>query len=100
MSDNRIIAISKSKRTLASPEIRMLANARLNGVRCYLFVRKNLKDKDDGTEFYFLGEIHPTGEFQEIVMADGVTSAVEIAYELENPVKGDIYEFLTSRLDD
>ena len=100
VSDNRIIAISKSKRTLASPEIRMLANARLNGVRCYLFVRKNLKDKDDGTEFYFLGEIHPTGEFQEIVMADGVTSAVEIAYELENPVKGDIYEFLTSRLDD
>ena len=63
-------------------------------------MRKNLKDKDDGTEFYFLGEIHPTGEFQEIVMADGVTSAVEIAYELETPVKGDIYEFLTSRLDD
>lgn len=47
-----------------------------------------------------IGEIHPTGEFKEIAMADGVTSAVEIAYELENPVKGDIYEFLTSRLDD
>lgn len=100
ISDNRIIAISKSKRSLTSPEIQMLGNARLNGVRCYLFVRKNLKDKDDGTEFYFLGEIHPTGEFKEITMADGVTSAVEIAYELENPVKGDIYEFLTSRLDD
>lgn len=100
ISDNRIIAISKSKRSLVSPEIQMLRNARLNGVRCYLFVRKNLKDKDDGTEFYFLGEIHPTGEFKEITMADGVTSAVEIAYELENPVKGDIYEFLTSRLDD
>lgn len=100
ISDNRIIAISKSKRSLTSPEIQMLRNARLNGVRCYLFVRKNLKDKDDGTEFYFLGEIHPTGEFKEIAMADGVTSAVEIAYELENPVKGDIYEFLTSRLDD
>ena len=99
VSDNRIIAISKSKRTLTSPEIQMLRNAHLNGVRCYLFVRKNLKDKDDGTEFYFLGEIHPTGEFQEITMADGITSAVEIAYELENPVKGDIYDFLTSRFD-
>lgn len=100
LSDNRIVAISKSKRSLASPEIKMLRNARDNGIRCFLFVRKNLKDKDDGTEFYFLGEIHPTGEFQEIVMADGVTSAVEITYELEDPVKGDIYEFLTSRFDD
>ena len=78
----------------------MQGNARLNGVRCYLFVRKNLKDKDDGTEFYFLGEIHPTGEFKGITMANGATSAVEIAYELENPAKGDMYEFLTNRLDD
>lgn len=100
ISDNRIIAISKSKRTLTSPDIEMLRNAHINGVRCYLFVRKNVNDKDDGTEFYFLGEIHPTGDFQEITMADGVTRAVEITYELEDPVKGDIFDYLTSRFDE
>lgn len=100
VSERRIIAISKSKRTLLSPEINMLANAESNGVRCFLFLRKNKEDKDDGTEFYFLGEIHPIGRFSEITLADGKTKAVEITYDLESPVRADLYEYFLSNLDE
>ena len=96
INDREIIAISKSKRSLSSPEIINLKNAEENGMRCYLFVRKNTKDKDDGTEFYFLGEMHPTGEFRQFVMKDSTANAVEITYELENPVRPDLYDYLLS----
>lgn len=100
ISENRLIAISKSNRNIQSPEIRMLANSKTNGVRCYLFMRKNKDDADQGKEFYFLGEIYPTGEFKQIVLADGKTNAVEIAYELDTPVRADLYDYLTTNLDE
>lgn len=99
LSESRIIAISKSRRTLFSPEIEKLRNARENGMRCFLFVRKNKNDKNESIEFYFLGEMRPTGSFGEITMQDGTTSAVEIEYELDTPVRGDLYDYLTSNLD-
>ena len=99
VTDRKIIAISKSNRTIESPEIKRLGNERQNGMRCYLFIRKNKNDKDNGKEFYFLGKMHPTGEFKEIVMEDGKTSAVEITYALEQPVRADLYDYLLSNLD-
>ena len=99
VSDRKIIGISKSKRTLSSPEIGKLADADRNGMRCFLFLRKNKKDKDDGIEFYFLGEIHPTGEFKQVTMEDGSTSAVEITYDLETPVRADLYDYFLSNFD-
>lgn len=99
VTDRKIIAISKSNRTIESPEIKRLGNEKQNGMRCYLFIRKNKNDKDNGKEFYFLGRMHPTGEFKEIVMEDGKTSAVEITYALEQPVRTDLYDYLLSSLD-
>lgn len=99
VTDRKIIAISKSNRTIESPEIKRLSNEKQNGMRCYLFVRKNKNDKDSGKEFYFLGRMHPTGEFKEIVMEDEKTSAVEITYALEQPVRADLYDYLLSSLD-
>ena len=96
VSDRSIICISKSKRTLESPEIRRLAQADEVGMRCFLYLRKNKNDKDNSTEFYFLGEMHPTGTFEQIVMADGKTNAVEILYELEEPVRPDLYDYFLS----
>lgn len=98
-SDRDLVAISKSKRNLKSPEIAKLANTRENGMRCFLFVRKNKEDKDDGTEFYFLGEMHPTGYFHQFVMKGTTASAVEIGYRLETPVRADLYDYFTSDLD-
>ena len=99
VSDRELIAISKSNRTLASPEIASLRGAPGNGMRCFLFVRKNKEDKDDGTEFYFLGEMFPTGGFRQIVMQGTTTSAVEIGYRLETPVRADLYDYFLSDLD-
>ena len=100
INDRKIICISKSKRTLSSPEMISLSNAENNGMRCFLFLRKNKNDKDDGTEFYFLGEMHPSGEFEQIKMADGKTNAVEIYYDLENPVRPDLYDYFLSSFEE
>nr|MCR5582573.1 DUF3427 domain-containing protein [Eggerthellaceae bacterium] len=99
VSDREFIAISKSNRNLSSPEINNLRNAESNGMRCFLFIRKNKEDKDESTEFYFLGEMHPTGKFKQIVMQGTTTTAVEIWYRLETPVKADLYDYFLSDLD-
>ena len=100
VSDRRLIAISKSNRSLRSNESTRLAEADSNGMKCYLFMRKNKNDKDNGKEFYFLGEMRPTGEFTQIVMEDGKTSAVEIVYNLEEPVRPDLYDYFLSDFED
>ena len=99
ISRTRFIAISKSRRTLESPEIKRLMNWRENEIRVYLFVRKNKDDGDGAKEFYFLGQMHPTGEFEQVVMGDGKTSAVEITYELDQPVRADLYDYPLSSFD-
>ncbi len=92
-SDRELVAISKSKRSLTSPEIVRLAHAESNGMRCFLFVRK---DKDKDSEFYFLGEMHPTGQFEQFTMKNSTATAVEITYRLEEPVRTDLYDFFLS----
>ena len=100
VSNTCLIALSKSGRKLESPDIQRLKAAQSNGMKAYLFVRKNKDDKDGGKEFYFLGEIHPTGEFQPIIMPSTNKSAVEITYRLDTPVKRSLFAYLTSNLDD
>lgn len=96
VSPSKLIAISKGKRTLRSPEIQHLQAWPGNGMKTYLFMRKN-KDDKGGKEFYFLGEMHPTGEFEAIKTKSG-DNTVEIEYELNTPVRQDIYEFMLSDL--
>jgi superfamily II DNA or RNA helicase/HKD family nuclease len=93
LSDRELVAISKNKRSLTSPEIMRLKNAESNGMRCFLFVRK---DKDKDSEFYFLGEMHPTGQFEQFTMRNSTATAVEITYHLEEPVRPDLYDFFLS----
>lgn len=96
VSPSKLIAISKGNRTLNSPEILRLQAWPENGLKTYLFMRKN-KDDKGGKEFYFLGEMHPTGEF-EAIKTKSNDNAVEIEYELNTPVRQDIYEFMLSDL--
>lgn len=99
LSERRLVAISKQSRKLTSPEITRLQDWPNSGIRPYLFVRKNKNDKVGGKEFYFLGEIRPTGEFEQIVMPGTTKTAVEIGYELRDPVRHDLYEYLTSNFE-
>lgn len=95
LSPSRLVAISKQPRHLDSPEIVRLRGIAENHMRVFLFVRKN-KDDAESKEFYFLGEMRPTGEYEEIVMANTDKPAVEIGYELDTPVPDELFDYLTS----
>ena len=99
LSDRELVAISKQLRYLNSPEIQRLMSWPGNGMKTYLFMRKN-KNDEGSKEFYFLGEMYPTGEFNPIVMTGANKKAVEITYRLDCPVRHDIYEFMTSDLNE
>lgn len=89
---SRLIAISKSRRTLTSNDVTTALNSEQLGVRMDLFVRKN-KDDEESKEFYYLGEIRPSGETN-LINLHG-TSAVEITYNLQTPVESNLYEYIT-----
>ena len=87
-------AISKNKRSFSSDDVQTAFNADALGVSMHLFMRKN-KDDEESKEFYYLGPIHSTGRerAKEIFMANG-TMAVELEYQLEVPVRDDIYDYI------
>ena len=98
VSESELIAISKQPRYLTSPEIVNLKEWPGNGMKVYLFMRKNKNDKGGSKEFYFLGGMAPTGKFAPIVMPGVNMSAVEITYRLNTPVRPDLYAFMTADL--
>lgn len=94
-SAKRIISISKNERTKESNDVKQFLNSDNNFTKVYLFVRKN-KDDVGAKEFYFLGQMHPTGFAEEIIMKNVNTTAVELGWELETPVEDSLYEYITN----
>lgn len=93
LSPNRLIAISKQGRTLASEDVQNFLHAEERGIRVELFVRKN-KDDKISKEFYYLGWMKATGYAKEFIMSNTDKTAVEIEWELDTPVRDDIYEYI------
>ena len=94
-SPNRLIAISKQSRTKNSEDVQNFLHARERGIDVELFVRKN-KDDRISKEFYYLGRMAATGRADEFIMANTDKTAVEIEWELDTPVREDIYEYLVN----
>lgn len=94
ISPKKLIAISKSGRNLASEDVYTALHAQELGVDMELFVRKN-KDDKISKEFYYLGRIHATGKAHEFTMPNTSKKAVEIEYELETPIREDLYDYIT-----
>ncbi len=92
-SSNKLIAISKSGRTILSEDVQNFINAKERGIKVELFVRKN-KDDKISKEFYYLGRMNATGNVKEFIMPNTNKSAVEIEWILETPVREDIYEYI------
>ena len=92
-SSNKLIAISKSGRTIESEDVQNFINAKEKGIKVELFVRKN-KDDKISKEFYYLGRMNATGNVKEFVMPNTNKSAVEIEWILETPVREDLYEYI------
>ena len=94
-SYNRLIAISKSGRSIESEDVQNFLNAKERGIDVQLFVRKN-KDDKISKEFYYLGRMTSTGKVKEFTMPNTDKTAVEIEWALDTPVREDIYEYLVN----
>lgn len=95
VTNDRLIAISKSKRTRESDDVQNFLYAKERGIDVELFVRKN-KDDKISKEFYYLGRMTATGNTKEFIMPNTTTSAVEIEWVLDVPVRNDIYEYIVN----
>ena len=92
---NRLIAISKSGRSLQSEDVQNFLKAKERGIRVELFVRKN-KDDKISKEFYYLGHMTASGNTKEFTMPNTQKTAVEIEWILDVPVREDIYEYIVN----
>ena len=92
---NRLIAISKSGRSIDSEDVQNFINAKERGIDVQLFVRKN-KDDKISKEFYYLGRMTATGKVKQFVMPNTDKTAVEIEWVLDTPVREDIYEYIVN----
>jgi len=92
---NRLIAISKSGRSVQSEDVQNFIHAKERGIDVELFIRKN-KDDKISKEFYYLGRMCATGKTNEIVMPNTNKTAVEIEWILDTPVREDIYEYIVN----
>lgn len=90
--------MSKSKRTLNSPDVKAIANS--NGeMRFPLFIKKS---NDEGTEFYYMGELDPLSDsFEQTTMKSGNSdevSVVKVKFKVTPSVEEDIFEYITGTL--
>lgn len=92
---DRLIAISKSGRSLQSEDVQNFLKAKERGIQVELFVRKN-KDDKISKEFYYLGHMTASGNTREFTMTNTKKTAVEIEWILDTPVREDIYEYIVN----
>ncbi|RYY54706.1 MAG: DUF3427 domain-containing protein [Chitinophagaceae bacterium] len=94
LNRNEFQWMSKSNRTLNSPEIQVL-KSNIN-MRICLFVKKENKKEE---EHYYLGDIVPDGEsFAQTYMPgdEGASiPVVSIKFKLERPVREELYDYIT-----
>jgi superfamily II DNA or RNA helicase len=99
--------MSKSKRNLKSPDVVAIRNSHNNsndlfgsneatGMRIPLFIKKS---NDEGTDFYFMGDVKPIDDsFEETHLKDDKgkkVSVVKLVFKLDRAVDDNIYEYIT-----
>ncbi len=94
LSDRLLQYYSKRKRTLNSPEIiQFKTNA---GLRIPLFIKKN---DDEGTEFYYMGDITPKQDsYEELKTKDNI-NVVKMCFHLKHAVNNSFMKYLDSTVD-
>ena len=83
--------MSKSGRTLLSPDVSRIINQKKNGIQILLFVKK---DDNEGTDFYFLGSMSTTEKIHEMTMKNTNKSVVNIEFAMETNVPQNLYDYL------
>lgn len=81
---------SRSNRKLSSNEIKNVINSK----RILLFVKK---EDAEGTDFYYLGDASIIKDsIQQAEMPDSGKPVVHFKFQLEQPVKDDLYNYITA----
>jgi len=88
--------MSKSKRTLSSPDIISLKNGG-DELRLPLFIKKS---NDEGVAFYYMGDANPIQEsFKQTTIKDNENndvSLVKVKFRLNTPVEDALYNYITN----
>ena len=88
--------MSKSKRTLTSPDIISLKNSG-DRLRLPLFIKKS---NDEGAAFYYMGDVTPIqGSFKQATIKDDSNndvSVVKVKFRLNTPVEEALYYYITN----
>ena len=95
-SNSEIIAISKSNRHIESPDVQLFIHSEELGIPVHMFIRKN-KDDKISKEFYYLGQVFYNKYKNEFVMQNTTSSAVEIGWTFEVPVRNDLYKYFEEK---
>ena len=94
INESQLIAISKSGRTTSSDDVQNFLYAKERGIEVHLFVRKN-KDDKTSKEFYYLGNMKAEiDKAKQFMMPNTQKTAVEILWQLDTPVREDIYRYI------
>ena len=94
INESQLIAISKSGRTTSSDDVQNFLYAKERGIEVHLFVRKN-KDDKTSKEFYYLGNMQAKiDQTKQFMMPNTQKTAVEILWQLDTPVREDIYRYI------
>ncbi|WP_067726907.1 DUF3427 domain-containing protein [Oceanobacillus damuensis] len=87
---------TRSNRTLQSEEVQKIIHAEENNIDVHLFVKK---DDDEGTGFYYMGEVKPDKEtVQQDKMADN-KPVVHMNMVMEQPVESKLYNYIVNGLE-
>jgi superfamily II DNA or RNA helicase len=95
ISNTELTWMSKSKRTLKSPDVQVILNCK-GGMRLPLFIKKS---NDEGSGHYYMGDMRPIENgFLETTMPSEKgrdVSVVKINFKLNKPVEESIYNYIT-----
>ncbi|MFU8690799.1 DUF3427 domain-containing protein [Rossellomorea sp. FS2] len=95
LSPNVFKWYSRSNRTLSSQEVQKIINAKKIGLELHFFIKK---DDDEGTDFYYLGEVLPEdNSVEQTTMKDKKASDLPVVCMnmlFEHEVEGALYHYL------
>lgn len=91
--------MSKSKRTLKSPDVQAIRQHKEHGMRLPLFIKKH---NDEGIAFYYMGDVLPIEDsFEEELMETDKkpVSVVKTHLKLKIPVEKGLYDYITKPIE-
>ncbi|MCH2218396.1 MAG: DUF3427 domain-containing protein [Flavobacteriales bacterium] len=99
INPRHVVYMSKSRRTLTSPEVVIMRKQYENKIRLPFFVKK---DDDEGTAFYYLGDLTSIPDkFENTTMQNdsgGSVSVVKMEYLLDRDVEPRLFSYLTEKM--